>query len=415
MTKQNDVNEVPITPAAKQPKDGSTINSSASPLTETFADPQGMLDAQYKTLDEIKDNCFVALDANVLLLPYGLDSVTFGNLIAVYRKLAKQEQLIIPAQAAREFGKHRSKKIAEIVQYLRSQASLLTPPFNKPAGFLADDPEFLEAKELASEIGVVGKKVQVKIEAIIDKISSHVGRDPVSDSYREVFAGRVVGAKEPADKAEFAAEMKRRYSNQIPPGYKDSSKLDGGGGDLLIWQSILHAATEGARDCIFVTMDSKSDWYTQSNGPFQPRLELLEEYRVTTGGGTIHIIPPSRLLELYHGDDVAVANTRAAETTVTIRKEDVDDDWIDDERAVYGLREELAAIRKGIKVNQDRFNVGGDDFNTSLSLPWNRANHDVRRNIDSLQRRRNEIEELLAEIDSKRANRRNTFRYNSGD
>lgn len=410
MTKQTDVKEVPCALAANHSKDGSNFNGSAVPLNETFADPQGMLDAQYKTLDDIKDDCLVALDANVLLLPYGLDSVTLGKLIAVYRQLAKQGQLIIPAQAAREFGKHRSKKIAEIVQYLRNQADQIALPFNKPVGLLADDPEFLKVKDLASEIGDIGKQIREKIEAIIEKISSHVGRDPVSDSYREVFAGRVIGTGEPANQAEFALEMKRRYSNQIPPGYKDSGKLDGGGGDLLIWQSILRAATKGSRDSIFVTTDSKSDWYTQSNGAFQPRLELLEEYRVTTGGGTIHIIPPSRLLQLYHVDDLAVANTRIAETTVTIRKE-VDEALMDEEQEWIKLLDELDIVSRKIEHNRDMLGDTVDDFNTSLSLPWNRAAHSLRWHLVDLVRRKQEIEERLSAIKLNQAHNLAGFKY----
>src|SRR5690606_4521164 len=52
-------------------------------------------------------------------------------------------------------------------------------------------------------------------------------------------------------------------------------------------------------DCIFVTEDSKSDWWVQSEGGFQPRMELVEEYRRETQGKTIHLMPLSDLLRLY--------------------------------------------------------------------------------------------------------------------
>lgn len=392
MTKPTEVKEQPSDPRVERGEKVPIERIPPFSLADIFPDPQGMLDFQYKSLDEIKGDCFVILDANVMLLPYVMGTVTLGKVIAVYKMLAQQKRLVVPAQSAREFGKHRSKKIAETVKHLQDQASKITSTFPKEVGFLTDNADFLEVQKLSQEIGELGKKIQKKVKAIVEKISANVGRDPVSDSYREVLVGCVRDVEEPKDRAAFEKEMKYRYANEIPPGFKDKSKPDGGAGDLIIWQSILRAGSEGSQNSIFVTADTKSDWYTQSEGAFQPRLELLEEYRVKTGGGTIHIIPLSRLLELYEVDEGAIDDTRKAETAVANSTIQI---WSEKKlltggRDFYNMVNELDILDRQIEIAQQRFaGLGEEDYNTSLSLPWNRARQHSRLELAALQARRN--------------------------
>lgn len=56
----------------------------------------------------------------------------------------------------------------------------------------------------------------------------------------------------------------------------------------------------------------KKDWYTQLDGPFQPRLELLEEFRKYTKK-TLQIIPLSKLLTLFGASPSAVEETHRTE------------------------------------------------------------------------------------------------------
>jgi len=46
---------------------GNETSGGLSPfwLRASFPDPQGIFDARHRTLEEIKDGCFVALDSNV--------------------------------------------------------------------------------------------------------------------------------------------------------------------------------------------------------------------------------------------------------------------------------------------------------------------------------------------------------------
>jgi hypothetical protein len=136
----------------------------------------------------------------------------------------------------------------------------------------------------------------------------------VSVVYRDIFAGRVSDLElNDKQRKELIGEMAWRYEHGIPPGYLDRSKPDGGIGDLLIWKTILRLGTERSAHCIFVTEDSKGDWWVQSEGTFQPRIELVEEYRRATDGKTIHLMPLSSFLATFGAQEQAVDETQQVE------------------------------------------------------------------------------------------------------
>lgn len=229
-------------------------------LRAAFPDAQGIFDAQHRKLEDIKGTCIVALDANVLLLPYKFEDVSLPDVIAVYKLLAEGGRLIIPAQAAREFAKHRSTKVANLVKYLREQASLSGPVLKKKVGALTGHAGYDAAKEKALQVAAQVKEVQATINAVADEIAADVGEDPVSVAYRQIFAATVKDDPEDCqDEAAFRAELKQRYEARQPPGYKDGAKSDAGAGDLIIWKTILAEGAARKSDCIFVTGEEKPD------------------------------------------------------------------------------------------------------------------------------------------------------------
>jgi len=127
---------------------------SSSPfwLRTIFPEPESIFSTTHKTLSEIKDECFIVLDANVLLLPYKLEDVSLPDVIDVYDSLCSKNRLIIPAQAAREFAKNRSQNVANLVKYMRDQSSLSFNILNKKIGALNNYPGYNELREQAEEI-----------------------------------------------------------------------------------------------------------------------------------------------------------------------------------------------------------------------------------------------------------------------
>lgn len=295
------------------PNDTGTEEISPFALRAMFPDAPGIFGVQHSTLADVKDDCFVALDANVLLLPYRSEGQSLPDIIDAYRPLADAGRLVIPAQAAREFAKHRSKKIAEMAKVLRDQSSLGGPQLSKKFGALEGYPSYKTAKEKVEELAVHLKAAQKAIKAVADEIVSNIGDDPVSSKYREILSTSVIGDPENCkDEKIFREELQARYEIRRPPGYKDKGKPDQGAGDLVIWKTILSEGAKRRQHCIFVTGDQKPDWYVQSDGPFQPRFELIEEYRAECEK-TLHIIPLSTFLQLFNASADTVRDVEKAE------------------------------------------------------------------------------------------------------
>lgn len=308
------------------------------------------------------------------MLPYKFEDVSLPDVVRVYKPLADAGRLVIPAQAAREFAKHRSSKVADLVKWLREQAGLSGPVLKKKIGALTGHAGFDAARKKAGEVAARIKEVQAAINDVADEIAADVGEDPVSVAYRQLFPGAVRDdPQDCVDEAAFKAELKTRYEMRRPPGYKDGSKDDAGAGDLIIWKTILAEGAARNADCIFVTGEEKPDWHVQSNGPFQPRLELLEEYRVTTGH-TLHIIPLSRLLRLFEASQQVVEEVKQVEATAgLVRLADAisrshqkrHEEW-------RVLEAEIDRLDRRI-AEADRHLEGLPPPDGNMSLPWNRS------------------------------------------
>lgn len=79
-----------------------------------------------------------------------------------------------------------------------------------------------------------------------------------------------------------------RFKQKMPPGFMDTDKDKKGGfayGDLIIWKEIICFAKKHKKDILFVTNDTKKDWF--ENDMFHPK--LIEEFNNETGRKIIGI------------------------------------------------------------------------------------------------------------------------------
>jgi hypothetical protein len=176
-----------------------------------------------------------------------------------------------------------------------------------------------------------------------------------------------------------------------PPGYSDKTKEDGGAGDLIIWKTILEEGKRRSNSCIFVTADEKTDWYVQSNGPFQPRFELIDEYRAATSG-TIHIVPLSRLLKLYKAPQAAIDDVKRIELEF--------DGSLDPEsryrstirmREYQALKQDLERVERSIRSAEKGLELL-PPFDGNMSLPWNRSYRQIENDLHRMHAHRVAIE-----------------------
>jgi hypothetical protein len=267
-------------------------------LTTCFPDAAAVFSAAYHPIDDVKGECLVALDTNILLAPYDLGSNRFAEICATYAKLVDANRLIVPGQVAREFAANRSIKLGEIANSLLQAASGTGQPIPQSADFLQAVDGYKDAIELSKQIGETSQKLKAAIGKTVDAIRSWRFNDPITKQYQKLFSDCTVDFDvEAAGRAALSKEMIARYEQKIPPGYEDRKKDDGGVGDFLIWKTILQVGTEKKQHLVFVTAEKKKDWWTQaSKEPLSPRFELIDEYRRASSGRSFHILTFSEFL-----------------------------------------------------------------------------------------------------------------------
>jgi hypothetical protein len=282
-----------------------------------YPNAESIFTARIQPLSEIKDKAFVVLDTNVLLIPYRTGSKSLAQIRQTYENLAASGQLVIPGQVAREFARNRASKLSELFQQLSKKRAI--PGLQKGKYLLLESlDEYQEVLCLEKEIDGKTREYKAAIGRVLDRIREWTWDDPVSLVYADLFTKDVVlDPKVDLQKAQ--EDLRRRQLHKIPPGYKDSSKDDQGIGDLLIWYTILDIGTSKKRSVIFVSGEEKADWWHKSERQnLYPRYELVDEFHRSSDGHSFHIIPFSRLLELYGASESTVQEVREEEHEHTI-------------------------------------------------------------------------------------------------
>ncbi|MEZ8858180.1 PIN domain-containing protein [Vibrio atlanticus] len=227
-----------------------------------------------KPIIEIKDECIFVLDANVLLLPFTTDVKNLEAIKSVYKNLADNDKLFLPAQAVREYLDNRAKKLSDINEALSKKSN---QSFNYVGAhpLLSGLEKYKEVIEQENVLKNAIKDYQVKIRETLEAVQAWGWNDPVSKMYHEVLIDRVL-KDDTLNLEKILVDLKRRNELNIPPGYKDKSKQENAAGDLLIWHELLNLAEEKAKHVIFVSGDEKADWWHQSGKkPLYPRFELV--------------------------------------------------------------------------------------------------------------------------------------------
>lgn len=277
---------------------------------DIYDDASAIFTHRLKPVSEIKETCFIVLDTNPLLVPYSVGRQSLEQIRKTYQRLTLSNILRIPGQVAREFADNRPTKLKELYSQLYRKRNINYE--NK--GYyplLEGNTKYQEVLEKERQLDALLKEYRKVVGELLNEVQSWTWNDPVSAMYNEVFTQEVVTEIE-IDREKLRSDLQYRYTNNIPPGYKDDTKEDEGFGDLVIWYTILKLGEE--RDVIFVTGDEKTDWWYQSEKQFlYPRYELVDEFRRIFKGRSFHMMTFSELLTLYGANESVVQEIKREE------------------------------------------------------------------------------------------------------
>lgn len=371
--------------------------SDLSPLTSCFPDANAIFTGRFKTIDEIKSDCLVALDTNVLLAPYALSEQPITQIASTYERLAKNERLVVPAQVAREFARNRNAKIGELLKTVQDQMSRQSSPMGTKYAFLRNLPEYEASLNIAEQIENKQKELLSSLRKVAEAVRGWSVSDPVWDAYRRVFVGNVIELNDDMA-AGIAKDLKFRTEHSIPPGYKDAQKSDGGAGDLIIWKTILQVGAERNKDFVFVTLDQKPDWWTQANGgALFPRFELVEEFRAASGGKSIHFLRFSEFLAQFGAAENVIEEVQRVEDDAeTI--EVADEEERDTLTRAYATLQEYHALREAYNKLGER--ITGKHYSRARNLSKGEVSNVelINREVQEMRRSRKDIARQLADL-----------------
>jgi hypothetical protein len=243
----------------------------------------------------------IVLDANVLLDLYRYSEASSNEFAAVLRSLS--ERLWIPHQVALEFHRNRLHVIDEQLAAFDLLVKKLEKARNSLEGEMSafNKNESLNiaalnarSKEMSAEL--IGMVIAAK--SAHPRVASSLDDDATAVLVTELFEGRV---GEPFDEnglKEVYEDGAKRYKTEVPPGYMDSGKPDPDKyGDLVLWKQVLQFASDSEKDVLFITGDSKEDWWRREGGKtIGPRPELVLEFR-THSGRQVHFYAPKQFLQ----------------------------------------------------------------------------------------------------------------------
>ena len=235
----------------------------------------------------------VVLDTNVLLSTYRFASDARNELISILERLA--DRIWIPHQVALEFHRNRLEVISEqgaayerVISELKAHQKQISDDLDDKLRQLANRAA-LSSGERDHLIELVERGLEPAITAMQELRERHgvvamLGSDSILEQLQRILNGKIGSPFTAEEQEEAEKEGARRVKEEIPPGYKDSAKKYPYG-DYYLWRQILvEVSARKISNLVFVTGDSKEDWYRIIKGRVVgARSELAEEAQSDAG------------------------------------------------------------------------------------------------------------------------------------
>jgi len=218
----------------------------------------------------------------VLLGLYRSSAETQQVFFSVLDKIA--DRIFLPHQAAREYLKNR----LGVISIRADSYGKIKNESEKLVGFIeliVQEHALPNGKEIVTTAKEAAKEIAGLVEAAANEDPDLLHSDVLLARLAGLFGGKTGQPYDEPTLKTIYADGAQRYARAIPPGYKDDKKGEPDKyGDLLIWLQLIDLAKLRNKSIIFITGDTKEDWWLQHRGEtFGPRPELRQEMMVAAG------------------------------------------------------------------------------------------------------------------------------------
>jgi hypothetical protein len=294
--------ESTATPPSKSADDSGSKNERRSGIFDNgFEAYRTVTDDEYRLLFATG---LIVLDTNVLLDLYRYHPETRQELLDVLDQI--RERLWIPNQVMAEFWTGR-EAVLEDASDITSTVSALDK---------IGEQYISRVREWTNRAGLRDKAADnlirisrsafdttvLKIRSLAGDKALKIAKDTAKDSILirldSILQGRVGNPLSTERKrAAISQEAPQRFADKQPPGYMDANKKNGNPiGDYLVWIETIAEAARLKIDVLFVTGDTKEDWWRQERGQAKgPHPQLVEEMQKIAGVRLFMLRPASFL------------------------------------------------------------------------------------------------------------------------
>lgn len=265
-------------------------------------------------LDTLWKEALIVFDTNVLLSLYRRPLEVREDIINVLKSI--KSRIWIPHQVGLEFHDHRLDEANRPINAINA----LVDKFQKFSNDIQRDYEnnpYLDYKKIKASLSRICSNVQKNVNSWLGACPNYLNEDMILNELTELFDNRV-GESFPESKLQdIFKEGETRYSNNVPPGYKDRNKHQGEQhryGDLIIWYQIIEKAKSEQKDILFVTDDQKEDWWEVYNGyKTGPCRELIREFCTKTDNQRVWFYTTERFLQEIKSHEGIPVNAKTIE------------------------------------------------------------------------------------------------------
>lgn len=229
----------------------------------------------------------IVLDTNVLLSAYRFAPAARGELLSVLERIT--DRLWVPNRVAEEFHRNRLQVISDydsaylpVIESLRAAQESLKDELQPKIAQLANRAALRDA-EREKLLELVTSNAEAALSAVEELRQAHGitglrGKDEILAKFDQIFDDRTGGPFDEEARKAAIDESERRTSLKLPPGYLDAKKTEPYG-DYFVWrQTVLEVKRRSAHYLVFVTGDTKEDWYKVIKGKtVGARPELVRE------------------------------------------------------------------------------------------------------------------------------------------
>ena len=263
------------------------------------------------TKEEISDlwkTALFTLDANILLNLYRYSDETRENFLKILDKIS--DRIWISHQSAQEFFDNRLNVISQQEKSYEEAVSALNS-IEKDFKNSRQHP-FIE-KKLLKRFTDLSNEICEQLNSSKEFHNKRILDDDILAKIQELFDKKVGDEYDEETLNKLYKEGEERFSNKIPPGYKDTNKKDESTngnrkyGDYIVWKQIIEKSKESKQGVILVTDDRKEDWWVRFKGKtISPRPELIKEF-CQDSKQSFHMYQSDRFLEFardYLGEEI---------------------------------------------------------------------------------------------------------------